>query len=32
MRNLAATLESIRLCEVRTATLEPGIVSFLKSY
>ena len=32
LRNLATTLESIRLCEARTAALQPGIVSFVKSY
>lgn len=32
VRNLATALESIRLCEARTAALQPGIVSFMKSY
>jgi alanyl aminopeptidase len=32
LRNLASTLENIRLCEARSAALQPGIVSFLKAY
>ncbi|MEP6533996.1 MAG: M1 family aminopeptidase [Bryobacteraceae bacterium] len=32
MRNLASTVENIRLCEKRTAALQPGIISFLKPY